>query len=229
MKAVCFLSLLIIILPISACTPVSNKNIPSNQKDKSGNNNATTVAAPTSKNKNQKSNQLEKRKLALKDITVEEERFIDTTYYFLAMENGKTTVGTHTGIFPSAGQEPTNAEFIQMFNKSIEEAESTDNYNCAVFKYFADKFTFSDSLRQEANFQLAECNINNNNLHNALELLETLTTEKMNKAVAPKILVRIGQVYCAIGDNAQAEKYFKRLKKEYPKSIFNQIADCSRF
>ena len=143
------------------------------------------------------------------------------------MENGETKVIEN--LFPTeGGEKETRQDLINMFNKTVESLEMNNIYNCSVLKYFIEKFDFSDSLHQEAIFQYSECNINNNNLDEALWNLEELLQNKLNKNIVPKVLVRIGQIYCVLGETAQADKYFNRLRKEYPKSIYNKLADCGR-
>ena len=177
-------------------------------------------------------NPFERRKNALKNITNENERFsIDTTYYILTMENGNTIKTSDINLV--TGGTPTNIRehrdnLVLSFIENIEKSEKSEMFDCMIFKAFASQFTFSDSLRQEADFYYAECCIGNNNLEEAQFVLETMSKEKLNKGVAPKVLVRLGQLCCVAGDTQQAEKYFKRLKKEHPRSIYTQLADCSR-
>lgn len=191
-------------------------------------------ANENTKNRNTKntanSNPFEKRKNALKNITDEKERFsIDTTYYLLTMENGITQTTSSvdlTGGFANSIEHREN--LINSFETTIAEFENSFLFDCNVFRVFANQFSFNDSLYQEAIFYYAECCISNNNLEEAIFVLEALSKEKLNRGVAPKVIVRLGQLHCISGDTKQAERYFKRLKKEFPRSIYNQIADCMR-
>ncbi len=186
------------------------------------------LISKTTKKHRKKNKPFENRKKLLKDITSDKDRFVDTTYYFLFMEDGETKVGLGS---PRAGENIVEhrKKLILNFNNAIEDLDKEKISNCNIFKYFADEFKFNDSLQQEAIFYSAECDIMNNKLDEALSNLHSLAETKMNRAIAPKVLVRIGQLYCVLGDKEEAAKFFKKLKKSFPKSIYNKLADCSRF
>jgi TolA-binding protein len=238
-KNIFFIYIICFLYAISSCTPPSR--LTSNEKaSKNTTGKKTAKAEEVKKNdridlitsktrtRKKKSQPFEERKKLLKDVTSDKDRFIDTTYYFLFMEDGETKIGLADNATPDANIKQYRENLIVAFNKSIEDLENKNFSNCNTFKYFINKFDFNDSLRQEATFYLAECNIMNNQIDEDLSNLESISNAKLNRAVAPKILVRIGQIYCLLGDNSQAEQYFKRLKKSYPNSIYNKLADCSR-
>ena len=203
----------------------------SNRQRNTNGENVRTIPRSNENNKHRvSSNPFEKRQHALKHITKEDERFaVDTTYYLLTMEDGVTK--TTSSSVNSAGY-ANNQEFrenlIRSFDATIAEFEQSILFDCSMFKIFSSQFSFNDSLRQTAIFYYAECCVVTNNLEEAVFVLEALSKEKMNRTVAPKVIVRLGQLHCVTGDIRQADRYFKRLKKEYPRSIYNQVADCSR-
>lgn len=214
----------------------ANKNRRSREETRNGASTAKEIPQYSERTKNARgntaANPFERKRNALKNITNENERFnIDTTYYLLTMEDGNTLKTNDVNL--AAGGVPASVHeyrdnLVLSFIDNIEKAEKSDLFDCVIFKAFAAQFTFSDSLRQEADFQYAECCIGNNNLDEAFFVLETLSKEKLNRGVAPKVLVRLGQLCCVFGDTQQADKYFKRLKREHPRSIYTRIADCSR-
>ena len=180
---------------------------------------------------NTNSNPFEKRKNALKNVTDEQDRFlIDTTYYLLTMENGITRTTNNadmTGGFSTNSRE-YRENLFHSFVETVAEFENSTLFDCNRFRIFINQFSFDDSLRQEAGFYYAECLIGSNNIAEAIAVLDALSNERMDRGVAPKVIVRLGQLYCLVGNTRQADKYFKRLKREFPRSIYNQIADCSR-
>ena len=168
-----------------------------------------------------------KREELLKDIIDERDRFIDTTYYMLRMQEGNTEIVT--GVSLAAGKNQDYYEnLIRSFISVVEEAERSYMTDCSIFSIYANQFDFNDSLRQEALFYAAECLVNSDQLQAAANQFEDLSKEKLNRGVAPKVYVRLGQVYCLMGDRTKANRIFNRLKKEYPRSVYIQLADCNR-
>lgn len=188
---------------------------------------AQNTAKPSQRRSSAAANPFDRRQEQLKDVTNESDRFIDTTYYMLKMEEGAIEVVSDVAI----GGERTQAfyeKLIRDFMKATADAEQSTTFDCNVFNIYAGQFSFNDSLLQEAQYSFAECSISHDRLEDAAVALEALCSEKMHRGVAPKALVRLGQVYCILGDNARAQRYFARLKKEYPRSVYNQLADCGR-
>jgi TolA-binding protein len=181
----------------------------------------------TRKENSSKATPFEQRKNKLKDIDNEEDRFIDTTYYVLTMEDGITTVSNDIS---KAGA--TRAQLLEMlitnYIETVKKFENNKPVEPETFRMFSQQLAFNDSLRQDADYYSAEANLQHNNIDEAIGTLETLCNSKPNRAIAPKALLRLGQVYCLTGNTKDAEKYFKRLKKEFPRSPLNKSADCGR-
>lgn len=182
---------------------------------------------PSQRRSSAGTNPFARRQELLNDVADESERFIDTTYYMLKMEEGTIEIVSDVATGGERTQE-FYEKLIRDFMKAQADAEQSATFDCNVFNIYASQFSFNDSLFQEAQYSFAECNISNDRLEEAAAALETLCSEKMHKDVAPKALVRLGQVYCILGDNAKARRYFNRLKKEFPRSVYNQLADCGR-
>jgi len=145
----------------------------------------------------------------------------------IKMEEGITEVLSDVNMAGGVTQQHYE-NVIRSFINSVSESETSNNYDCTMFRIYANQFNFNDSLRQEALFYYAECCISNDNLQEAITILENLCKEKMNRGIAPKALVRLGQIYCIMDNKRNATKYFNRLKKEFPRSIYNQLADCGK-
>ncbi|MFP4368361.1 MAG: hypothetical protein ACLFR2_02165 [Candidatus Kapaibacterium sp.] len=110
----------------------------------------------------------------------------------------------------------------QFDDKSYESA-------CAAFSLLVSTLPQSDSLYYESAFYKSECRIMNDEMDKALELLLELAGNDLTPAaVLEKSLVRIGHIYCYKGKDETAQRYFKRLKKEFPASPYLELADCSK-
>lgn len=113
------------------------------------------------------------------------------------------------------------SEAMKLFDKEkFDEA-------CPKFEQLAGIFPPDDSLYFESKFYNAECEIMHDDLVAAKIILEMLLEkEGMPGSVMQKVLVRLGQVYCVIGNKEKANTLFDRLKTEFPESIYNKIANC---
>ncbi len=77
-------------------------------------------------------------------------------------------------------------------------------------------------------FYLAECKIQFGENSNAEELLKKLTEKSTtDHLVLEKSIVRLGQLYCIMDKKDLAAGYFQRLKREFPKSVYLNFADCN--
>jgi TolA-binding protein len=84
-----------------------------------------------------------------------------------------------------------------------------------------------DSLYYETLFFVCECNIINENFDEAeMKLIKMYNDKITPKAVYEKVLVRLGQIYCYKNDIKTAKKYFQKVKKEFPNSIYLPFANC---
>ena len=163
----------------------------------------------------------------LKNISNESERFIDTSYYMLKMENDVTEEMTNV-VFAEERNVKYFDELIRTFDIDVGKYENTRMYDCNNFLIYSNQFTFSDSLKQLAIYHYANCCANYDLLDESVNTLEELVKNKMNRNIAPLALSKLGQIYCLQGEKKKAEKIFKRLKKEYPRSSLIQSADCHR-
>lgn len=125
----------------------------------------------------------------------------------------------------------TNAEQYSIndqFDLAVQEFDN-ENYEqaCSKAAYFAETFAFGDSLYYESLFLLSECSIVNEDFDEAEKILKSLAYEKsLLPAIEEKVLVRLGQLYCVKNKPKTARKYFKKLKRKYPHSIYIPLANC---
>ena len=118
---------------------------------------------------------------------------------------------------------------IKKFEKALYDFDK-DNYTqaCADAQFYAESFVDGDSLKFEAMFLWSECMIVKNEINDAKNILMKMYDDnKTPSSIFEKVIVRIGQVLCSEGKDKEAEKYFAKLKKEYPKSIYLKIANCA--
>lgn len=193
--------------------------------------NSTQNKKQSPKKKTKTNSTFTEREEALKGITNDAERFTDTTLYHFFTENGEI-VRIDTSIVRAGELTFDNAKklilgFYDLTHPQNTSAEAT--FECDTFLWYAKKLNFNDSLRQEALYQYAVCAMNNNpdNPSEAIDTLEALLDdETLNKGVKPKILCYVGQAYCQANNKNKATKYFKQLKKEFPKSEYLPLANC---
>ncbi len=104
------------------------------------------------------------------------------------------------------------------------------NYDkaCDEFELLSGILPARDPLRYEALFMLAECAAVRDQLVTSVRLLESLYNDAdAPPAVSEKVMVRLGQLYCVLGDDARAEQLFDLFRTTYPSSTYLPLADCS--
>jgi len=189
-----------------------------------------TAQNRTSKNNaNNNKNPYLSAETKLKDITLESDRFIDTTYYIIKMEDDTTEIITNV----VAGFGTTkNIEYFEKLIKSFDldvlKYERMEIFDCANFLMYSNQFEFNDSLQQKALYHYGDCCFFNDNLDEAAIVFERLSKVKLNRNIAPLILHKLGQIYCIKGEKSKANKTFRRLKKEFPKHQLVKYSDCSQ-
>jgi hypothetical protein len=124
--------------------------------------------------------------------------------------------------------ENKNINLDREFDKAVVEFDKekfTDA--CSKFDIFNSTLNMNDSLYYESAFYKSECLITNNRLQEAENILLYLSkNEIINKNTLERVILRLGQVYCAQGKKGLAEKYFNSFKKEFSNSIFYKLATC---
>lgn len=106
----------------------------------------------------------------------------------------------------------------------------TGNYALSAEKFRALSETLKekDTLISEINFYLAESYIANNEFSKAMDILKKLESENnQNIELNQKVLVRLGQIYCILNMKNEANKYFKKLAKFYPNSVYLKLSNCN--
>ena len=185
-------------------------------------NNTSKSAANTNNN-----SPFAKTQVKLKDVSHERDRFIDTTYYMLKMENDNTEIMSNVVLAGGRTAEYFE-QLIRAFDADVNKYENAEMYDCSNFLIYANQFDFNDSLRQKAIYYYADCCASRDLLVESMEALEGLVKNKMHRSIAPLALSKLGQIYCMLGERSKADRIFKRLKKEFPRSSLIQSADCSR-
>ncbi len=132
---------------------------------------------------------------------------------------------TYVDIETETEKEPLS--FFLQFKKAESRFEAGLYDVCDKMKIFADIFADGDSLQFEAMFLQAECALINNEFEKGKELLLLIKNdERTPNSVKEKILVRLGHVCCVMDRKAEAQKYFNKLREEYPSSEFIKLANC---
>lgn len=98
---------------------------------------------------------------------------------------------------------------------------------CSKFDFLVDTFHQGDSLWHESKYYQAECFILENNLDDAAEIIEELIfDDSLPLSILERCLVRYGQILCIEKKFDDAQRYFKRLKQQFPNSIYLGLANC---
>lgn len=85
----------------------------------------------------------------------------------------------------------------------------------------------SDSLHFESIFMSGECDVQLSDFKYASDKLQTLLNQKMiSVSLKERVIVRLGQVCCAMDNKNDAAKMFARLITEFPDSKFLKVASC---
>lgn len=193
---------------IIACGSVRSRS----NSVKSNSDNSSTAKSNTSKKGNNKS------KFVQNSEAESRNQFADTTYIYLDGAN------TETGIeVVEASQEELYHQAISKFNN--------EDYNsaCNNFKVFLENYNQRDAIYYDARFHLGECLILNNSIDEAIEIFnQILNSQNVPDEIVQQALVRIGQVYCSQNKMSLAQRFFTRLKNEFPKSIYLRVANCDK-
>lgn len=146
-------------------------------------------------------------------------RDIDTNYIYLDTINIQKN-----NLFETKNE----INFDKEFDKAVIDFDK-EKYSdaCSKFDIFNSTLPYNDSLYFESAFYKSECLITNNRLQEAENILKYLSTNNtINKNTLERVILRLGQVYCAQGKKGLAEKYFSMFKKEFSNSIFYKLATC---
>ncbi len=99
---------------------------------------------------------------------------------------------------------------------------------CNIFMRLGKTLPLKNQLRPDVQFMNAECAAVSGALDDAKKILAVLIEDKETpRQVLEKSLVRMGHVYCGLGEAPKAAEYFTRLKQEFPNSAYLRVASCS--
>lgn len=137
-------------------------------------------------------------------------RFSDTTYIYLSKMGDSP---------PPSSNEYTKA--VQIYEAGDYEE------SCMMFNLLKEQLSESDPNYYDVMFYCSECLIIDDDMYGAESILKDLlvNTHVSNK-IRQKVLVRLGQVYCVLDNKDMANTLFKKLKQEFPNSVYIPLANC---
>jgi len=137
-------------------------------------------------------------------------RFSDTTYIYLSKIDKPANIN--------------NSDYL----KAVQIYEAGDyGKSCEMFDKMKNQFNESDTTYYNVLFYCSECLIIEEDLYGAESILkELLVNPQTSNSISQKVLVRLGQVYCVLGNKEMANTLFKKLRQEYPNSVYIPLANC---
>ena len=114
------------------------------------------------------------------------------------------------------------------FRALVNDFNSSDEKSaCNKFGIISETLEKGDSLWYETQFYLCECQIINEEFFDAEKNLKRLLNDYDSpQIVIEKTLVRLGQLYCYLDKKDDAQRIFRRLKKDFPESKYLVLANC---
>ena len=192
---------------ISACGSVRSR---SNSSKNPSDNSRTSKSGIAKKGSN-------KSKFVQSSAVESRNRFADTTYIYLDGANSGNEV------------EISETSHEELYRQALNKFNNEDyNSACNNFKVFSENYTLRDAIYYDARFHLGECLVLNNSISEAIDIFNNiLNSQNVPDEVIQQALVRLGQVYCSQNKMSLAQRYFTRLRNEYPKSIYLKVANCN--
>ncbi len=126
-----------------------------------------------------------------------------------------------------------NKKVIVDLNNILMDAEDLfydEEYKKAHNKFMFISETATPNLPEKfiSEYYLAENLITKNDFDDALIILNKLyLNEIIPEDIKEKTTLRIGQIYCILGQKSKAERYFKEFKNKYKESIYINLSDCN--
>ena len=192
---------------ISACGSVRSR---SNSSKNPSDNSRTSKSGIAKKGSN-------KSKFVQSSAVESRNRFADTTYIYLDGANSRNEI------------EISETSHEELYRQALNKFNNEDyNSACNNFKVFLENYTLRDNIYYDARFHLGECLVLNNSISEAIDIFNNiLNSQNVPDEVIQQALVRLGQVYCSQNKMSLAQRYFTRLRNEYPKSIYLKVANCN--
>jgi TolA-binding protein len=229
--------ILLAVLAISvACSPVRTKTPARKQSssskiqqeipDQKVKKEKKTTAAKSSKSK--KTKEEIDTKVETKPVATPLDTVTDTKVRKRQFVSTKKRFVDTTEIEYTASAELQTIALQNQFDNAAKHFDK-DDYDkaCKEMQQFAETFIKGDSLYFESLFLWSECLIVKDEIKKAEKnLREILADKRVPENVLEKTLVRLGQIYCVEGEKSKAEALFKRLRQQFPKSIYIPLANC---
>lgn len=193
-----FIAMVLVIAMIAGCSSVRKGN-------------TKRTSRPSSEHiTSSKMNNNETKEHNSQIILEPKQRFGDTTFIYLSKADGK-----------SSNSLANYTKAVHIYDKGNFEK------SCEMFFKLKEQLTESDDIYYDMIFYCSECLIIEEDLLSAESLLkELLVNPKTPNTVHQKVLVRLGQVYCVLGNHKMANLLFKRLRAEFPNSKYIPLANC---
>jgi TolA-binding protein len=105
-----------------------------------------------------------------------------------------------------------------------------EDYKKANQKFVFINETVSSELPEKyiSDYYLAENLITKNDFDDALIMLNKLYNSELTPSdIREKTTLRIGQIYCILGQNNKANEYFKIFRNKYSNSVYINLSDCN--
>ncbi len=144
------------------------------------------------------------------------ERFKDTTFIYLGEYKHDAN--------KSKDNAPLSQELLQAI-KLFDDGET--NMACERITGLLSNMNKENADYYETLFYASECYIAKNSFEQSQRLLvQVLSSDVLSDDLKERAIVRLGQVFCVLGDAVSAERLFRQLRREFPKSIYISIANC---
>lgn len=161
-------------------------------------------------------------------------RTIVKTISGVSNTNQSKPIATDTTVIVinTSGKQSSTTTNSPILSNQFDEAVSlfnTEQYNraCPMFISFIGTLKQGDSLYYEAIFFHCECLIIDENINRAESMLNDVLNDRLlPNSVLEKILVRLGHIYCFQDRITLANRFFTRLRNEFPNSRYIAIANC---
>ncbi|GAB1370550.1 hypothetical protein MASR1M45_06110 [Candidatus Kapaibacterium sp.] len=126
------------------------------------------------------------------------------------------------------GEDEPDKSMDVVLNDAIKTFENGDYENsCTKFQSLSSTIDSQSPIYHDIEFYLAECLVIKNQLNEAKKKFEILLSDnEIPDKTLEKVLVRIGQIYCAQDEKKIASTFFSRLENLNPNSIYLKVANC---
>jgi TolA-binding protein len=228
------LSIVAVLFFVSSCSPVRTRPKSSELHTRNSSevpvNNKNNVVSNNKNNEQSSQNQLDDKIVQSKEMKnidhsiIESEELETKKIPGILRRKAIDTTNIDLTIEPVSNKEFTTNFNSVVMDFDIKKYESA----CQKFEDFANTLPENDSLYYESLFFMGECKIVEELYLKAEQTFnKILNGIKVPNDIKQRAILRLGQIYCIQNKKDESEKMFSRLKKDYPKSIYLQLANCN--